>query len=95
MQFTKQLRKRIMSGEITKSVRIWKSPRVKVGNCYRLEQGHVVVNSIHEIEFDDITSSLARETGFSGASDLLKNAKHGQGENVYLIAFRYVHNLRQ
>jgi len=92
MQFTKRLREPIKNGEITKSVRIWKSPRVKVGNAYRLEHGHVVVDSIHRIDFDDITASLARETGFGGVAELLKIAKHGQGENIYLLTFHYVHD---
>jgi len=90
MQFTKRLREPIKNGEITKSVRIWKSPRVIPGNSYRLEQGQVVVDSIHKIDFDDITASLARETGFSGVAELLKIAKHGQGENIYLVTFHYV-----
>jgi hypothetical protein len=33
---------------------------------------------------------LARESGFLGLIDLLKVAKHGKGENIYLIRFHYV-----
>jgi hypothetical protein len=33
---------------------------------------------------------LARESGFLGVVDLLKVAKHGKGERIYLIRFRYV-----
>ena len=89
MQFTKRLREPIKSGEITTSVRIWKSPRVKVGNRYALDDGHVVVDRFSEIDFDDITPRLARESGFSGVADLLRVAKHGSGENVYLVEFHY------
>jgi hypothetical protein len=32
---------------------------------------------------------LARRSGFLGVVDLLKEAKHGPGENVYLIDFEY------
>jgi len=38
----------------------------------------------------DITGALARESGFLGVVDLLKVAKHGAGENIYLIRFHYV-----
>lgn len=93
MQFTKKLRERIRSGEISKTVRIWKSPRVKVGNAYRLSPGYVVVDTIHQIAIGDISGSLARETGFSGIAELLKIAKHGSGENVYLISFHHVEEL--
>lgn len=92
MQFTKKLRERVRSGEITKSVRIWKSPRVKIGNAYSLAPGHIVVVSIHQIDIKDITGSLARETGFSGTAELLKTAKHGTGEKVYLVSFHYIEN---
>ena len=89
MQFAKKLRAPVQNGEITKSVRIWQSPRVRVGNAYRLGEGWVVVDRLTQIEFDDITSSLARETGFAGIADLLKTAKHGSGECVYLVEFHY------
>lgn len=42
------------------------------------------------IGFPDITPKLARESGFLGVLDLLKVAKHGRGENIYLIRFHYV-----
>ncbi len=90
MQFKKELRELVKSGEVTKTVRIWKSQRVKVGNAYRLSPGHVVVDSIHRIDLRDITPSLARETGFGSVASLVKTANHGQGENVYLICFHYV-----
>jgi hypothetical protein len=88
--FAKHLRESVKRGEITRSVRIWKQPRVKVGNAYVLEQGFVVVDSLHRIEFDEITPALARETGFAGLADLLKTARHGSGENVYLVEFHFV-----
>jgi hypothetical protein len=33
---------------------------------------------------------LARESGFLGVVDLLKVAKHGPGENIYLVRFHYI-----
>ena len=42
------------------------------------------------IQLADVTPALARESGFLGVVDLLKVAKHGRGENVYLVRFRYV-----
>ncbi len=89
MQFTKRLRAPIRNGEITTSIRIWKKPRVKVGNRYRLDDGYVVVERISEIGFEGITAKLARESGFAGVADLLKTARHGAGEHVYLVEFRY------
>lgn len=90
MTFTKRLRDPIRSGEITCSVRIWRSPRVKVGNRYAMDDGFVVVDSIARIELADITGALARRSGFEGGVDLLKTARHGAGEKVFLVDFHYV-----
>lgn len=78
-----------MRGEITCSVRIWQSPRVKVGGRYALGPGAIQVTSIREIGFQDITPALARRSGFQGVVDLLKVAKHGPGQHVYLVEFEY------
>src|SRR5208283_61617 len=90
MTFTKRLREGIRRGEITCSVRIWMSPRVKIGGRYRMEDGEIQVDSIEPIGFPDITPELARESGFLGVLDLLKVAKHGRGQNIYLIRFHYI-----
>lgn len=89
MLFAKQLRERIRRGEITCSVRIWMQPRVKVGGRYRMERGVVEVTAIRPITREDVTSELARRSGFKGIVDLLKVAQHGNGRNIYLVDFRY------
>jgi hypothetical protein len=90
MTFTKRLREPVMRGEVTCSVRIWQSPRVKLGGRYRLGDGAIEVTGLHRIELADITPSLARRSGFAGVVDLLKTAKHGSGEKVYLVEFEYL-----
>ena len=90
MIFTSRLRDGVRRGEITCSVRIWMRPHVKVGNRYRMEEGEIEVDSVLPINLADITPELARESGFKGVVDLLKVAKHGRGENVYLVRFHYV-----
>jgi hypothetical protein len=90
MQFTKRLREPVASGAVTCSVRIWRRPHVKVGGRYRLGAGTIEVTSIRQIDLGDITPALARKSGFSGVVDLLKVAKHGPGENIYLIEFIYL-----
>src|ERR1700727_2039832 len=90
MLFTKRLREGVRHGEVTCSVRIWMRPQVRVGSRYRMEEGEIEVDSIELIGFPDITPVLARESGFLGVLDLLKVAKHGKGENIYLVRFHYV-----
>ncbi len=89
MTFTKRLREPVMRGEVTCSVRIWRAPHVKVGGHYKLGEGFIEVTSIKRITLSDITPTLAVRSGFLGVVDLLKVAKHGPGENVYLIDFKY------
>jgi len=88
--FAKPLREGIRRGRIRCTVRIWMGPRVKVGGRYRMDDGHVVVDSIERIRMKDITYDLARESGFSSLEDLLGVARHGRGKTVYLIRFHYL-----
>ena len=90
MTFTKRLREGVRRGEITCSVRIWTRPHVTVGTRYRMEEGEIEIDSITPIGYPDITPQLARESGFLGIVDLLKVAKHGPGENIYLVRFHYI-----
>jgi hypothetical protein len=90
MVFAKRLREGVVNGQITSSIRIWTSPHVKVGNRYSMGEGQIEIDSILPIGLPDITLELARESGFHGVIDLLKVAKHGKGDNVYLIRFHYI-----
>ena len=77
MVFTKRLREGIRRGRIRCSVRVWTRLHVKVGGRY-------------PISLDDVTYDLARESGFQSVEDLLQIARHGKGENIYLIRFHYL-----
>lgn len=90
MMFARRLRDGVRRGAITCSVRIWQRPRVTVGKRYRMEEGEIEVDSLLPITLADITPELARASGFKGVVDLLKIAKHGRGENVYLVRFHFV-----
>lgn len=90
MQFAKHLREGVRRGRIRCSVRIWQQPRVKAGGVYPMEDGRILVESIEEITAADITDDLARESGFDSVESLLQVARHGAGDNVYLVRFRYV-----
>ncbi|HTQ09156.1 MAG TPA: hypothetical protein VMI31_03710 [Fimbriimonadaceae bacterium] len=89
MVFAKSLRDRVRSGEIAASVRIWQRPHVKVGGRYAMFPGSILIESIEEIGFDEISHDMAMESGFESVPDLLATARHGPGERVFLIRFRY------
>jgi hypothetical protein len=76
--FTKYLRDGVRSGAITRSVRVWIRPHVRVGGRYRFEEGEIEIDSIAPITLDQITPRLARQCGFASPSDLLRS--QGMGE---------------
>jgi len=90
MQFTKHLREGIRRGRIRCSVRVWTAPHVKVGGRYRMDDGHIVVDSIEPMRSNQLTHDLARESGFDSVDDLLRVAKHGSGNQMYLVRFHYL-----
>jgi len=55
-----------------------------------MDEGEIEIDSIEPMGLFEITPELARESGFLGVIDLLNVAKHGKGENVYLVRFHYV-----
>ena len=55
-----------------------------------MEEGEIEVVSIRQIDYHDITHQLARESGFPDIDELLKIAKHGRGQNVYVVRFFYM-----
>ncbi|MDZ4370554.1 MAG: hypothetical protein U1C74_03935 [Phenylobacterium sp.] len=90
MIFARALRSRVRSGEITSSIRIWRSARVRVGGRYRLLDGHIEVARLEEIDLSDVTDVEAREGGFENLTALMETARHGRGERVFRIGFRFV-----
>ena len=87
MMFARPLRLRVRSGEITTSVRIWLTLRVKIGGRYPLLDGYVEVRGITEIDLADVTEAMARASGFPTLEALMKTARHGRGERVFLVEF--------
>ena len=55
-----------------------------------MEEGQIEVDSIRSIEIEDITAQLVRESGFPDLESLLKIARHGKAQNVYLVRFHYL-----
>jgi len=90
MMFAKPLRDRVRAGEITSSVRIWLTPRVKVGGRYRLLDGHIEVTRLQEIDLSDVDEAMARAGGFDNLDALMDTARHGRGERVFLVDFVFV-----
>lgn len=90
MMFAKPLRRRVRSGEITTSVRIWQTPRVRIGGRYPLLDGFVEVTRLQEVDLGDVTEAMARAGGFESLDALMKTARHGRGERVFIVDFVFI-----
>lgn len=90
MMFAKPLLEPVRSGEITTSVRIWLRPHVKVGGRYPLLDGFIEVTRLQEVDLDDVTEAMALEGGFENREALMKTARHGRGERVFIVDFVWV-----
>jgi hypothetical protein len=60
-----------------------------VGGRYALPPGEIEVLSITGLTRDELTPELARRSGFASIEDLLETARHGSGECIFLVEFRY------
>lgn len=90
MIFAKALRERVRAGRITTSIRIWHSPRVRLGGRYPLLDGFVEVTRIQEVDLGDITETMARDSGFDDLDALMKTARHGRGARIFIIDFVWI-----
>ena len=88
MMFTKRLREPVCAARSPAACASGKS-RTSRSVAVTLGPGAIHVTSIRQIDLADVTPALARRSGFEGLVNLLKVAKHGPGENVYLVEFEY------
>lgn len=76
MEFSRELRASVLSGDITVSFRLWRRPQVKVGNRYRVGEGRIVVDSVELIPFAFIDASDIRRAGETDLESLRRRAAH-------------------
>ena len=65
MQFTAAAHAGVADGSITRSVRLWKRPHVKVGGRYNVGNTSIEVDAIEVVPFSSITERDARASGLT------------------------------
>lgn len=94
MQFSRELRAGVASGDITVSVRLWQRPQVKVGNRYAVEGVQIEIDSIELLPFSSISRADVRRSGESDRESLRSRAAHAgpitDDTLVYRIDFHVV-----
>ena len=76
MEFSRELRAHVLSGDITVTFRLWRQPRVKPGGRYRVEQGEIEVDAVELVPFSSIDEADVRNAGEADLESLRRRAAH-------------------
>jgi hypothetical protein len=91
VQFSKELRDDVVSGDITVSFRLWTRPKVKVGGRYPVGPVSIEVDSMELVPFKSISQSDVERAGELDLEGLRVRAAHagpiGDETLVYRIEF--------
>jgi hypothetical protein len=94
MEFSRELRAAVLSGDITVTFRLWRSPKVKAGGRYRVGPGQIEVDSIELVPFGSIDETDLPACGEADRESLRRRAAHAgpihDDTLLYRIEFRLV-----
>jgi hypothetical protein len=76
MEFSPEVRERMLSGEITVSFRLWRRPKVKPGGRYRVGVGQIEVDSVELMPFSAIDAADLERSGEPDLETLRRRAAH-------------------
>jgi hypothetical protein len=76
VEFSRELRDGVMSGDITVSVRLWRRPQVKEGSRYAVGPAHIEVDCVELVPFASITAADIRRSGEKDRESLRQRAAH-------------------
>lgn len=98
VEFSKELRDDIASGDITVSFRLWSRPQAKVGGRYRVGGGvEIEVDEMDLVPFASITKADVRRSGEDDKEALRRRAAHAgpitDDTELYRIVFHVVREL--
>jgi hypothetical protein len=91
MEFSRDLRDDVISGEITVSFRLWRRPKVRAGGRYPVGPAHIEVDSVELLPFAAITEADVRRSGEADRESLRRRAAHagpiGDDTLLYRVEF--------
>jgi hypothetical protein len=95
MEFSKELREDVLSGEITVSFRLWRRRKVSPGRRYRVGPGWIEIDSIELVPFFSIDEDDVRRSGEADLEAVRQRAAHAgpidDDTLLYRIEFHAVH----
>ncbi|MGD0560804.1 MAG: ASCH domain-containing protein [Streptosporangiaceae bacterium] len=94
MEFSQEIREKVLTGQITVSFRLWRRPKVKAGGRYRVADGQIEVDSVELLPFSSIDETDVRLSGEADLESLRQRAAHagpiGEDTLLYRIEFHTV-----
>jgi hypothetical protein len=94
MEFSRELRAGVISGDITVSFRLWQRPRVKTGGRYPVGPAVIEVDSMELVPFSTVTASDVARSGEPDRETLRRRTAHAgpvdDATLVYRIEFHLV-----
>lgn len=98
MEFSRQLRDAVISGDITVSFRLWRRPKVRAGGRYPVGPALIEVDSVELVPFSSITAADLRCCGERDRESLRRRAAHagpvGDDTPLYRVEFHLVEEER-
>jgi hypothetical protein len=98
MEFSRDLRDDVMSGDITVSFRLWRRPKVRQGGRYPVGAAEIEVDSVDLMPFAAITPADVRQSGERDRESLRQRAAHAgpiaDDTLLYRIEFHLVGHQR-
>ena len=76
MEFSRELRADVLSGDITLTFRLWRRPKVKPGGRYRVGDSQIEVDSVDLVPFSSIDKADIRRTGEADLESLRRRTAH-------------------
>jgi hypothetical protein len=76
VEFSRELRLPVLSGDITVTFRLWRRPKVKAGGRYKVGDGLIEVDSVELVPFSSIDKSDVRRAGEADLESLRQRAAH-------------------
>jgi hypothetical protein len=76
MEFSRELRARVLSGDITVSFRLWSRAKVRQGGRYRVGDGQIEVDVVELVPFSSIDADDVARAGEADRESLRQRAAH-------------------
>lgn len=76
MEFSRELRAEVLSGDITVSFRLWQRPQVRPDGRYRVGDGQIQVDSVGLVPISSIDEADVRRAGEESLEALRRRAAH-------------------